>query len=337
MNHIALLLGVILLVASPLPLGAGTLASGGDWHVVASRSESGAAVCHAGIETSTGDRLILLRTAERLVVIARHEAWSDVTGAVTVAFAIDDQFRQGVIASAQHASLVLDWPATAPVGDALRRGQTLTLTSPEGAAVFPLAGAGAAIDALDACHLPQAEADAHETTNLPNPMRQAPPAALADAELALAFETWLHVVAPHHAPAVQAPRHSGAPFRLETTQGGGTIHLLPGTTHADVLAYGRQRLKRACPGLAAVVEHDRHDLNGLIVQRTGLRCADEPALRVEAVVVSYCNEPGGLAVFLADAEPSGSHAARAFTAAVVEALAANEGFVLDLPDAAVGS
>jgi hypothetical protein len=84
-----------------------------------------------------------------------------------------------------------------------------------------------------------------------------------------------------------------------------------------------------------MADHGRHDLAGVVVQRTRLACGGGDDRRLEAAIVSWPDEPGGLLVVVPD--PDGRGLAADFTAALVEDVAGSEGLRLDLRPAELPS
>ncbi|NBB69132.1 MAG: hypothetical protein GVY33_02235, partial [Alphaproteobacteria bacterium] len=157
----------------------------------------------------------------------------------------------------------------------------------------------------------------------------ASPAADVDrGELARQFETWLDLAAAGYRAAVTPVAAEPARFALATVLGDGAIRLLDGATDAAVLARGTAALRAECAGTAATADHGRHHLDGIVVQRTGLACGDGGAGRLEALILSWPEEPGGLLIVVPD--PGGGGRGAAFTAALVADLAARGGPGLDL-------
>lgn len=316
----------------------------GDWELRADRFEDGAPYCYAGADRGPGDRLTFVRSEVGLAVVLTRRGWDLAGHAVEVDVAVDDRWHDRRRAAVDPRTLMLTWAEPGAVRAALARGVELRITGhATGRGVrWSLAGSAAALEAVERCWRTRQTAfddggavdrDPFHADTAPAPTSR--DTAVDRDELAGQFEAWLDLAAADYRVAVTPVAGAPARFRLETILGEGHLLLLAGAGHDRVLARGTAELRAACPGAAATLDHGRHDLDGIAVRRTRLTCHGEAAGRLEAVTVSWPDEPGGLVLVVPD--PGGRGLGADFTAAVVEDLAASAGLVLDLRPPEVAS
>ncbi len=331
-----LVAALVFMVAAPAA-AAEWRATVGDWDLRADRLDDGAPYCYASADRGPGDRLTFLRSEVGLAVILTRQGWDLAGRVVDVEVAVDDRWRDHRRAAVDPRTLMLSWAEPAAVRTALARGLELRVTGhATGRGVrWSLAGSAAALEAIERCwRARQTGAEAGRPPDRDPFHADAPPRAEArdttvDREaLAADFEAWLDLAAASYRATVTP--EAGAPqrFRLETILGAGELRLLAGGTPDAVLHGATAQLRAACPGAAAMADHDRHELNGSVVQRTRLACADGDQEVLEAVAVSWPDAPGGLVIIVPD--PGGRGLGADFTAALVEDLAASEGLTLEL-------
>ncbi len=331
------LVAAVVLVAAAPAAAAEWRGTAGDWDLRADRFEDGAPYCYAGADRGPGDRLTFLRSEVGLAVILTRQRWNLAGRVVEVDVAVDDRWRDRRRAALDPRTLMLTWPEPAAVRTALARGLELRVTGhATGRGVrWSLAGSAAALEAIERCWRSRQTAfDAGGATDRdpfhPDtaPTDKSPESAVDRDVLAAEFEAWLDLAAASYRAAVTPAVGEPARFRLETILGEGEIRLLAGATHDAVFAHATAELRATCAGTAAMADHGRHELNGIAVQRTRLACRGGDEARLEAVTVSWPDEPGGLVIVVPD--PGGRGLGADFTAAVVEDLAESEGLALEL-------
>jgi len=338
-----LVAAVVFIVAAPAT-AAEWRGAVGDWDLRADRFEDGAPYCYAGADRGPGDRLTFLRSEVGLAVILTRQGWDLAGRVVDVEVAVDDRWRERRQAAVDPRTLMLTWAEPAAARAALARGLELRVTGDAtGRGVrWSLAGSAAALEAIERCW--RSRQTAFEADRAPDrdpfhadtaPRAEARDTAVDRGALAADFEAWLDLAAASYRATVTPEAGAPARFRLETILGAGEIRLLAGATPDAVLHGATAVLRAACPGAAATVDHGRHELNGIAAQRTRLACDDGDERRLEAVAVSWPDEPGGLVVIVPD--PGGRGLGADFTAAIVEDLAASEGIALDLRPAEIAS
>jgi len=309
----------------------------GDWTLTADRGEGGAPYCYAVAERGPGDRLTFMRSDVGLAVILTRRDWRLGGDAVEVDVAVDHDWHERRRAALGPRTLMLTWPRPAAVREALARGGVLRVTGhATGLGVrWSLAGGGAALDAVERCWRSRwaafeagraRDADPFDADGAPD--AASPETGVDRGELARQFEAWLDLAAATYRAAVTPVAAEPARFALATLLGDGAIRLLDGATDAAVLARGTAALRAECEGPAATADHGRHDLGGIIVQRTGLACRDGGSGWLEALILSWQEHPGGLLIVVPD--PGGGGLGAEFTAALVADLAARGGPGFDL-------
>lgn len=331
-----LVAAVVLIAATPAAAAQwrGTV---GDWELRVDRFEDGAPYCYAGADRGPGDRLTFLRSEVGLAVILTRRGWDLAGDVVDVEVAVDDRWRDRRRAALDPRTLLLTWAEPTAVRTALARGLELRVTGhTTGPGVrWSLAGSAAALEAIERCW--RTRQTAFDEGRAPDrdpfhadtaPRAEGRDTAVDRDALAADFEAWLDLAAASYRATVTPEAGAPARFRLETILGAGEIRLLAGATHDAVLHRATAVLRAGCPGAAAMADHGRHELNGIPVQRTGLACDDGDERRLEAVAISWPDEPGGLVVIVPD--PGGRGLGADFTAAVVEDLAASAGRALAL-------
>lgn len=337
MRRIAFSAGLVALLVGASPFVAtGDEPASADWSVHAEWSALGAPYCYVHAVPAAGVRVTAARAGDRLLLVLRLESLRPQPERIVVDLRVGDAVERREAARVDGRALTFSWAADTPLRAALATAEALHLVLPDGSArVVPLMGSGPALDALETCYADHAQAHAQEIAAWQDPLKTAADPGPLDATraqaLATGFERWFAQVWPAFTPEVRAPAAEHAPFVVKTTAGEGAIHLLAGHSHADVIANGIRRVRAGCPGRGRLVEHDRHDFNGLVVQRSTLVCAAEERMAA-AVIVSFCDDPGGLAFVLAAGAAGGHLAAR-----LVEDLAAREGFALRLEVPSLGS
>ncbi len=304
--------------------GGGWSADAGAWSVRSELSSQGRPVCYAQTEPRAGARVTAVRTADTFFLVLRDDEWRIDAPAITVDLQIGKARASSRSALVDGDALVVQWPADANITAALRTDGTLGLTLPDGrSSLWPLGEATAAMAALGACI--DAQAMAHGTGEAqrkggsdPGPLAPATARALADD-----FQRWLSTILEEVALTVVAPSVEGAPFVLKNGTTLGTIRLLNGSTHAQVLRAGARAAMTACPSAETPVERARHDVDGLVVQHATVRCT-VASLTTELVILSFADDPGGLALMFEDNAGDGRAARHA--ARVTEDLATGAGF-----------
>lgn len=307
----------------------------GDWDLRADRFDDGGLYCYAGADRGPGDRLTFVRSEVGLTLVLTRRSWRLRGEDVVVDVAVDDRWRDRRRAAVDRRTLVLSWREPAGVRTALARGRELRVTgqAPGGDVRWSLAGGAAALAALEGCWRdgPGAPAVDAPLAGAPSAAEPAPPAPSSAggtdrAALAARFETWLERAAPRYRAAVTPVPGEPGRYRLATTLGDGEIRLLAGATPAAVVARGTAALRATCADARVTTDRGRQALEGGWSRRTRLACAGAEPRHLEALVVGYPADGGGLLVVVPD--PSGSGLGAGLTAALAEDIAAAAGFPL---------
>ncbi len=326
-----LLAAAVLFVAAPAAAadGRGQL---GDWTITADRGDDGAPYCYAGADRGPGDRLTFLRSDVGLAVILTRRDWRLGGDEVEVDVAVAHGWHDRRRAALGPRTLMLTWPRPAAVRAALAGGDVLRVTGhATGRGVrWSLAGGAAALDAIERCWRTRRAASQPGRAPDADPFHAdgaaaaSPEPAVDRGELAGQFETWLDLAAASYRATVTPVAAAPARFALATVLGDGAIRLLDGATDAAVLARGTAALRAECEATAATADHGRHELGGIVVQRTGLACGHGRFGRLlEGLILSWPEQPGGLLIVVPD--PGGDGLGAEFTAALVADLAARGG------------
>lgn len=311
------MLGLAMLVAAPA-LAAEWYTTVRGWTVETDRFDDGERFCTASVARGGGEELFLMQSADGLLLVVYRDAWALGSAEIDVETVIDGRHR------GQHAALLRDRAVLVGLGHdprmraALARGHELALRSFAGgrAVRVDLAGSAAALAALDACY------DAHVART--HPFAAAP----VDRDgVAATLEALLGEAGDEFDPRVTAREDEPGVFGLRTRFGTGEIVTLPGSTHEAVLAAGVLAVRGVCGGASALIEHEPHDLDGTVLQRSTLLCRAS-GHETHALVVSFADVEGGFVVLVDDPQRTGL--GDAFTAALVEAQARRIGLELRL-------